>query len=410
MIPWDLPRIQELLTHLEQFCRLFWEPLADESQAAERAGWLTRQFDHGLFDLTTRLEWDDTADSLIAYVLDDQNEPRVKFARRVADSYSGIVADRVSQYIEELYQACDWEPGDRDLDELVLENWGKVFRRLKTKILKPAMFQELQRRVKEEHRQRTKVLNKRNCRVYRAKKPLVTAGVEKALAHYRLAGRGGNLAPSAARPAQRKQQYTDAVRFLPGEPAQRFVTKVGGLPYRPADLAWPRAAYRTPLTFLAQFCFRDSQDLVGRLPGDVLLLFAADEDEVVGDGDLWYEWYPLGLADLIPPEKVPQTAWQIAPCYGLLQRLPERGLGQEGTKIGGEPHWIQNDPDPRHPFLATLGQVTILKKRPKGWEATRAAPQPPTREGQKPLSLGDAGLLNLFLAGKTRIEAVFQCY
>ena len=33
---------------------------------------------------------------------------------------------------------------------------------------------------------------------------------------------------------------TDVFTFIPGEPQERSVTKIGGLPYRPASLPWPR--------------------------------------------------------------------------------------------------------------------------------------------------------------------------
>ena len=44
----------------------------------------------------------------------------------------------------------------------------------------------------------------------------------------------------------------------------------GGDPRLPADVEWPTINKR-PAVYLAQFCFRDSIDLVGDLPGDVLL-------------------------------------------------------------------------------------------------------------------------------------------
>src|SRR5438105_1740921 len=63
---------------------------------------------------------------------------------------------------------------------------------------------------------------------------------------------------------------TDVFVLAKGEPKRRDVTKVGGLPYRPADLEWPERPDKVPFTFLAQFQFGGSRDLVGRLPGDVL--------------------------------------------------------------------------------------------------------------------------------------------
>jgi hypothetical protein len=96
----------------------------------------------------------------------------------------------------------------------------------------------------------------------------------------------------------------DVFVMAKGEPCRRHATKVGGLPYRPCKLAWPTSPAGEPLTFLAQFCFSDSKDLTGELPGDVLLFFA-ESAEAIFDG-LHYEWYPLGLTGLIGEEGVPE--------------------------------------------------------------------------------------------------------
>ena len=66
---------------------------------------------------------------------------------------------------------------------------------------------------------------------------------------------------------------TDIFLLNLGEPEQRAVTKVGGLPYRAAGKPWPIAQSGAPMTFLTQFCFVDSRDLVPPLPGDMLLVF-----------------------------------------------------------------------------------------------------------------------------------------
>lgn len=152
----------------------------------------------------------------------------------------------------------------------------------------------------------------------------------------------------------------DVFVFGRGEPARRDVTKIGGLPYWPRSRPWPRDAAGEPLTFVAQFCFADSRDIVGRLPGDVLLLFAAKEDlrQDVEEGALAVEWMPLGEATLMEAEEVPQGAntWEVPAFYGAIHRSrdypgseghfsrynrPERLAVLDGTKIGGVPPWIQ---------------------------------------------------------------------
>lgn len=62
-----------------------------------------------------------------------------------------------------------------------------------------------------------------------------------------------------------------------GEAPSREWTKIGGLPFWPRDRPWPHGDTQKPLPFLAQFNFRDSLDIVGQLPGDLLVLFG-DKD------------------------------------------------------------------------------------------------------------------------------------
>ena len=76
-----------------------------------------------------------------------------------------------------------------------------------------------------------------------------------------------------------------------GEPTDRHVTKIGGLPYRPAKMPWPTGQDGTPMSFLAQINFANSKDLVGELPGDVLLVFTPDSDGFIES--LSFEWQPL---------------------------------------------------------------------------------------------------------------------
>jgi hypothetical protein len=78
-----------------------------------------------------------------------------------------------------------------------------------------------------------------------------------------------------------------------GEPENRYATKIGGLPYRPRDLLWPCAPSGRPLAMIAQFNFTNSTDIIGKLPGDLLLVFGDDSD---GDGPielLHLEWQRL---------------------------------------------------------------------------------------------------------------------
>jgi hypothetical protein len=109
---------------------------------------------------------------------------------------------------------------------------------------------------------------------------------------------------------------TDQIFFIAAEPADRSVTKVAGLPYRAAGLPWPRTDDGRPMTFLAQFCFAESRDLVGKLPGDLLLIFAEGRDAYLPDpydSSLRFEWHPLGVRDLVGAEAIPELAWKLRP-------------------------------------------------------------------------------------------------
>lgn len=70
---------------------------------------------------------------------------------------------------------------------------------------------------------------------------------------------------------------TDVFVFGVGEPNRRDMTKIGGLPYRPAEKPWPCIPSGAPLTFVGQMRFTESKDIVGDLPFKVLLMFARDE-------------------------------------------------------------------------------------------------------------------------------------
>jgi hypothetical protein len=165
---------------------------------------------------------------------------------------------------------------------------------------------------------------------------------------------------------------TDIFVFGKGEAPNRECTKVGGLPYWPADRPWPRDARGRPYRYLAQFNFADSQDLVTELPGQMLLLFVPDEDDWFLDSHIRFEWLPLGILPL--PTLDPSLAATTAgPFFGTIYRAADypdaaskaetcmvRGRNQlaiiNATKIGGRPHLIQ-DRDLDGEFLCQLNSI-----------------------------------------------------
>jgi hypothetical protein len=101
---------------------------------------------------------------------------------------------------------------------------------------------------------------------------------------------------------------TDIFVFGLGEPAIPYLTKVGGVPFRPANKPWAEHEGRK-MTFLAQFCFSDSLDLFSfSLPGNLLEIFIIDYPPIERDFSFHYEWYnweevdkPMTLND-VPTE------------------------------------------------------------------------------------------------------------
>ena len=169
---------------------------------------------------------------------------------------------------------------------------------------------------------------------------------------------------------------TDVFIYGLGEPTRRDVTKIGGLPYRPAEKPWPRTHDGIDYTFIAQFNFSHSHDIVGSTPGEVLLLFAKDNVMANNDSEsLIWEWQPANLNCLITHQEIPQPSWEFVTCYGVRHRsLDYRDADEqfgrwisdgacyfgrfEGTKIGGLPGAFYGEADDATKrLLCTVGSV-----------------------------------------------------
>lgn len=230
----------------------------------------------------------------------------------------------------------------------------------------------------------------------------------------------------------------DVFIMAEGEPNDRDVTKIGGLPYRPAGMPWPIAKDGTPMTFVAQINFADSKDITGRLPGDLLLVFTSDSEGWVET--LHFEWHPLRLDDLVVADSVPRQAWRIDPCYGHIYRTvsypeairrPEiddsrypicRGfeiwseyhlLQYQATQIGTAPLSIQiGDDDLPGRMLCAISSVCVAGDKPFPWinhpEPLRDSDEPP-RFGNY-LMMGDAGCIYISIDEDGELHFTFSCY
>jgi len=218
---------------------------------------------------------------------------------------------------------------------------------------------------------------------------------------------------------------TDVFVFARGEPENRAVTKIGGIPYWPTARPWPCTGSGQPRTFIGQFCFADSRDLVGHIPGDVLLLFGTEEAIVDNDpAGLAFEWIDLGADPLIANAALPPNERPIEPCYGVIHRTldypDQRGAFRqyhssylinviEGTKIGGVPRWIQPPEELPGRFLCSMGSI----------DPQPYAQQPfPFINVEKPMSVeedvflvwGDVGSLYIFIGEGDQLHWTCQYY
>ncbi len=110
-----------------------------------------------------------------------------------------------------------------------------------------------------------------------------------------------------------------------GPSPRQDITLLGNVPYRPASVPWPVSQTTgRNLTFICQFRVTESKDILGELPGDIVLMFA--ETPNWGDADPpIFEWWPLDIPeeDLIEAKNMPVAAFDVPPCYGFRCRYSD---------------------------------------------------------------------------------------
>ncbi len=138
------------------------------------------------------------------------------------------------------------------------------------------------------------------------------------------------------------------------------ITRIGGVPWLPRGVDWPDLDGVVP-TFLCQFDFRDSRDLVGELPGDILLVFVADEGSLLLNepGSVGCRWVSADASETITADEMPEPShpFEFVRAWGARYRtcdyLFEPGHDDDewieevcvlaATKVGGIPFSLQLD-------------------------------------------------------------------
>lgn len=168
-----------------------------------------------------------------------------------------------------------------------------------------------------------------------------------------------------------------------GEPTAPYLTKIGGTPHREASLPWPIDEAGKPYTFVAQFCFLDSSEIVpAPLPGEVMLVFfqGPDSNNSGPPHGLHLEWSNRKLLAPMQAGDCPPPRFPVPRLAGVMHRsadYPESSeiFRQEGhfqwpffavskaSKIGRAAFTIHDDPRrPGEEFLCTLNSLEPNRK------------------------------------------------
>ena len=224
---------------------------------------------------------------------------------------------------------------------------------------------------------------------------------------------------------------TDLILWGTGEPTKPYLTKIGGLPYRPADKPWPGLDEEDPFTFFAQFCFVDSRNILpAKLPGDVMLLFFRDEESFsqAEDEDAWkIEWYDIGIDKLVTARKCPKPSFPVPKLHGALYRTNEfpesydiferEGHFQyylfgttQASRIGGETFFIQDDPrESGEEILCTLNSIMPEKSEEFPF-LNHEKPLTGREEVRMEFLFWDVGCLYFLIDRQGQVRWTLDCY
>ncbi len=226
-----------------------------------------------------------------------------------------------------------------------------------------------------------------------------------------------------------------------GEAPDPRMTRVGGVPWLPKRIEWPTINGVVP-SFLCQFNFQDSKDLLGQrvsgaLPGDILLVFVADEDSAscCEEEEMRFLWVSADEDDVIGESDVPSPTnpFEFVQAWGTRYRtkdvpskwdaayeIPDDAAGGRcwslpvlwGTKIGGVPYDSQeNLREVPRDFLCQLVSIQASQDTEWPWidreePITGGFGEDGIHTDKNSLMIGDMGELSFYLDddGKVSIE------
>ncbi|WP_197528793.1 DUF1963 domain-containing protein [Aeoliella mucimassa] len=220
-------------------------------------------------------------------------------------------------------------------------------------------------------------------------------------------------------------------------PEKPYLTKLGGTPHREAGLPWPTIE-GMPLTFVGQFCFADSRDIVSdKLPNDVMLIFFKDAESIYDRSGVYVEWSSIELESPLSPDQCPAPSFTVPQLSGHIYRTNEypeswevfeqAGHDQcylfpttQSTKIGRETYFIQGGPNLlKRELFCALNSVDPpsypseckwpligLEALPDDWD------QPDDHDGwgKYQMMFGDVGCMYFMIDEQGRVSWDWDCY
>lgn len=219
------------------------------------------------------------------------------------------------------------------------------------------------------------------------------------------------------------------------EPAAKpYLTRLGGVPHRESTRPWPTSSSGKPFTFVAQFCFVDSRDIVSeKLPGEVMLIFLKNAQGIYEEDGIRVEWsslelkVPMTAEDCPPPEfVVPQLSGQIYRTSEYPESwdvFEQAGHYQsylfptsQSTKIGRETYFIQHDiRGEREELICALNSVhpskgkwpfVGLESLPDDWDQ----PDEPYEWGKYRMMFADVGCLYFVIDRQGEVSWAWDSY